>query len=171
MDKQQRSHRYTKSAKFAGFWVFAGALAFACALLALVVAILWSTRPTPGPIGAATAIIEVTPATRIVTPVITVTPTVTATALVGQAPGDSAEITIGAFVQIGGTGGTGLRLRSEPGLNGEVLLVGLDSEVFRVDDGPVEVDDYTWWYLVGPFDETRRGWAVSDYLSVVQSPQ
>jgi hypothetical protein len=79
-------------------------------------------------------------------------------------------IAIGAHVQIQGTGGDGLRLRSEPGLNGEILLLGSESEVFRVADGPVDTDGYTWWHLVGPFDETRQGWAVSNYLVVVQNP-
>jgi len=50
------------------------------------------------------------------------------------------------------------------------LLLGSEAEVFRVQDGPREVDGYTWWYLVGPFDETRRGWAVANYLQIVQNP-
>jgi hypothetical protein len=73
-------------------------------------------------------------------------------------------------VQIIGTGGDGLRLRDQPGLDGKVLLLGSEAEVFRVQDGPREVDGYTWWYLVGPFDETRRGWAVANYLQIVQNP-
>jgi hypothetical protein len=80
------------------------------------------------------------------------------------------EISIGAYVQILDTGGAGLRLRSEPSLNGQVLLLGSEAEVFEVKDGPVEMDGYTWWYLVGPFDETRRGWAVANYLNLVQNP-
>jgi hypothetical protein len=39
-----------------------------------------------------------------------------------------------------------------------------------VEDGPKDVDGFTWWYLVGPYDASRRGWAVSNYLSVVQNP-
>ena len=75
-----------------------------------------------------------------------------------------------AYVQVVGTGGTGLRLRSEPGLNSDILLLGSEAEVFLVQDGPVDMDGYIWWFLIGPFDETRQGWAVSNYLEVVQEP-
>jgi hypothetical protein len=75
-----------------------------------------------------------------------------------------------AYVQISGTGGDGLRLRVEPGLKSEVRILGAEDEVFEVKDGPREADGFTWWYLVGPYDQTRRGWAVSNYLQVVQNP-
>ncbi|MFC1879760.1 hypothetical protein ACFLZW_07580, partial [Chloroflexota bacterium] len=149
MDRMRRNN-YPRKPWFASLSIIAGALGFGCALTVLVAGIMWSTRPAPGPIRVATAILEVTPASKMVTPVVTSTPAITATADIGQPPSSSAEITIGAFVQIGGTGGTGLRFRSEPNLEGEVLLVGVDSEVFRVDAGPVSTDDHTWWYLVGP---------------------
>ena len=93
-------------------------------------------------------------------------PTDAASSVVTQ----SDDIVVGARVQIKGTGGDGLRLRTDPGLENDVLLVGSEAEVFLVNDGPVEMDDYTWWYLVGLYDETRVGWAVSNYLSVIQNP-
>ena len=77
---------------------------------------------------------------------------------------------MGSFVQITGTGGDGLRIRTEPGLSSEVRFLGLDSEVFEIREGPQEIDGHTWWYLVAPFEENRNGWAVSGYLSVVQNP-
>jgi len=80
------------------------------------------------------------------------------------------EITLGAHVQVTGTSGDGLRLRAEPSIGSQVRLLGSEAEVFRVDDGPLTVDGFIWWYLVGPFDENRRGWAVSNYLKVVQNP-
>ena len=45
-----------------------------------------------------------------------------------------------------------------------------EAEIFIVKDGPIEADGYTWWYLLGPFDETRNGWAVSNYLVLAQNP-
>ncbi len=81
--------------------------------------------------------------------------------------GGGEAIAVGVYVQIVGTGGDGLRLRDQPGLGGKVLLLGSEWEVFRVEDGPRDADGYTWWYLVGPFDETRRGWAVANYLQVI----
>jgi hypothetical protein len=83
------------------------------------------------------------------------------------APG---EITIGTLIKISGTGGDGLRLREEPGLGGDVRMLGEEAEVFLVDSGPQKVDGYVWWYLTGYYDETRGGWAVVDYLSIVENP-
>ena len=79
-------------------------------------------------------------------------------------------IAIGNYVQISGTDGEGLRIRSEPGLNGNPDFLGFDSEVFIVRDGPREVDGYLWWYLVAPYDESRAGWAASDFLTYIPSP-
>jgi hypothetical protein len=74
----------------------------------------------------------------------------------GFAPGD--------LVEVGGTGGEGLRLRRQPNLNAEIVVLGLDSEVFRVIAGPTEADGYTWWHLVNPYDSSKQGWAVGLYL-------
>lgn len=76
----------------------------------------------------------------------------------------------GSYVQISGTEGQGLRIRAAPGLDGEFVFLGYDSEVFVVRDGPREVDGYVWWYLVAPYDETRTGWAAADFLSFIPAP-
>ncbi|MDI6768776.1 MAG: hypothetical protein QMD04_03785 [Anaerolineales bacterium] len=78
--------------------------------------------------------------------------------------------TVGVYVQISGTEGQGLRLRAKPGLNSPPLFLGHDSEAFLVTDGPQQADGHTWWYLTAPYDQTRSGWAVQDYLSVIPSP-
>jgi hypothetical protein len=80
------------------------------------------------------------------------------------------EIAVHGFVQIGGTEGEGLRLRETPGLNGKPLFLGFDAEVFQVADGPEDVDGYRWWYLKAPYDDTRSGWAVADFLEAIPSP-
>ncbi len=77
-------------------------------------------------------------------------------------------ISQGVYVQISGTGGDGLRLRSEPGTESPVLFLGYESEAFQVTDGPQLVDGYTWWYLTAPYDKNRSGWAVADFLKIVQ---
>lgn len=79
-------------------------------------------------------------------------------------------IAVGSYVQISGTNGEGLRIRAQPGLNGEPQFLGFDSEVFVVQDGPREADGFVWWYLVAPYDETRVGWAAADFLSYVPAP-
>ncbi len=80
------------------------------------------------------------------------------------------EIALNGFVQISGTNGEGLRIRELPGLEGEHLFLGFDTEVFQVIDGPQEADGYIWWRLLAPYDETRSGWAASDFLEAVLSP-
>jgi hypothetical protein len=76
-------------------------------------------------------------------------------------------IGIGSSVQISGTDGSGLNIREQAGLGSQVRFVALDSEVFEIGDGPVELDEITWWYLVTPLDEQRSGWAAANYLSLV----
>jgi len=63
-----------------------------------------------------------------------------------------------------------LRMRSRPGLEGEIRFLGYEAEVFHVTDGPQSADGYTWWYLVAPYDESIQGWAVANFLAVVQNP-
>jgi hypothetical protein len=79
-------------------------------------------------------------------------------------------IGVGGYVQISGTEGEGLRIRSAAGLNTETVFRGEEAEVFVVRDGPQDVDGHVWWYLVAPYDETRAGWAAADWLAVVPGP-
>lgn len=73
----------------------------------------------------------------------------------------------GLYVQIKGTGGSGLRLRAAASTTAEVRFLGYESEVFLVTEGPKNADGIVWWYLTAPYDETRSGWAASNYLSPV----
>lgn len=79
-------------------------------------------------------------------------------------------IYVGGYVQILGTEGEGLRLREEPSLNGEIIHLGLEGEIYLVRGGPEERDGYLWWELEAPLNESRQGWAVSNYLEPAQSP-
>lgn len=152
-------------------WLILGAVGIGVALVVVTLLMLWLTRAEPPFTSSQTAVITViaapssTPIIPILTPTEAVTPV--ATLLPPPPPGDLA---VGAYVQVRGTGGDGLRLRTGPGLDNDVRLLGLEDEVFLVQDGPQQVDGYTWWYLLGPYDETRRGWAVANYLALVQNP-
>jgi hypothetical protein len=147
-------------------WVVLGAIGFAC-LLTLFTAIsigLTSARRNEE-VGFAPADLTVIPAptsTSSAPPTATVDPFAPTPAPTG--------IAIGNYVQISGTEGEGLRIRSQPGLNGEPQFLGYDSEVFIVQDGPREVDGFVWWYLVAPYDQSRVGWAAADFLSYVPAP-
>ncbi|GAB4529155.1 MAG: hypothetical protein Fur0018_15620 [Anaerolineales bacterium] len=151
--------------------VFFGALLGAVCLSEAVLLGFWNARSStpPRPEGVRVTVIPLP--TLVDTPLPQPTPTTppSPTAL-PVLPSNSGTITAGAFVQINGTGGDGLRLRSSPGLDSAVQYVALEAEVFQVQDGPQERDGYTWWFLVAPYDATHQGWAVSNYLLEVQSP-
>jgi len=147
-------------------WVVLGAIVLA-GLLLLITAIsigLTSARQTTD-VGFAPADLTVIPAP-------TSTSGVPATATVDPfAPtATPTGIVLGNYVQISGTDGEGLRIRSQPGLGGEPQFLGFDSEVFIVKDGPREVDGFVWWYLVAPYDDARAGWAAADFLTYIPAP-
>ena len=152
--------------QFFNGWVLLGAVLLA-GLLTLVtfIAIGWTQTPQPADVGFVPADLTMIPA-----------PTLTSNAPPTATPNPFAPtpvptgIAIGNYVQISGTEGQGLRIRSEPGLDGEFVFLGFDSEVFVVQDGPRVVDGYTWWYLTAPYDETRVGWAASDFLTYIPAP-
>lgn len=77
-------------------------------------------------------------------------------------------IGVGIYVQVTGTGGAGLRMRGEPGLNSSINFSAMDSEVFLVIDGPVTADGYTWWHLEAPYDQNRNGWSAADFLTPIK---
>lgn len=150
-------------------WVMLGALAIAAFLVGAVAWLLSTIQPAPAT-SVPTAVVVVIPAPTSTPPGIllpTDTPALTPTVPASPQPG---EIALNTTVAITGTGGEGLNLRATPGLNGKVQYLGLESEIFIIQDGPQEVDGLTWWYLVGYFDETRNGWAASNYLQAVQNP-
>lgn len=148
-------------------WVILGALILAGLLLLITAIAIGLTAAAPSSdIGFVPANLTVIPAptgTSSAPPTPTIDPFAT--------PTSPAGVAIGNYVQITGTDGQGLRIRSQPGLDGEFQFLAYDSEVFVVQDGPREVDGYVWWYLVAPYDETRVGWAAADFLAYVPAPE
>jgi len=149
-------------------WVVLGILGIATSLFFLTIFLLGSPATKTEKVNLELAVITVLPGTTS-TPLISPTPT--HNPALGTATPVPGTIALGAYVQIDGTDGEGLRLRSEPGLHGEHLLLGFDTELFQVLDGPQEADGYTWWYLLAPYDDTRAGWAASDFLVPVKRDQ
>ncbi len=146
-----------------------GVMTIALGMLLVVWLMLNFTRPGSQPVGMVTAVFTVIPAPS-ATPHLP-TPTLEPTARPDAPPGpDAGVLGIGNYVQISGTGGDGLRIRQGPGLNYEQLFLGLEAEVFEIVDGPLTADGYTWWHLSAPYDASIHGWAVSNYLVVVDSP-
>ena len=149
--------------------VVLGALAVAGLLILITMLSIGWTKPDPTrDSGFAPADLTVIPAP---TSTPNVTPTFTPDPLIVGTPTLAPDVIgVGGYVQITGTNGEGLRLRSDPGLNGTPVFLGYDEEVFEVREGPQEADGYIWWYLVAPYDETRAGWAAADFLGAIPSP-
>lgn len=149
-------------------WVIGGSLALAGILIIVTLIIIGWTAPRVSPdVGFAPADLTMIPApthTPLVSPVPTTDPSLATATLAANTIG------IGGYVQISGTEGEGLRIRSAAGLNSNTVFRGEEAEVFTVRDGPQEVDGHVWWYLVAPYDDTRAGWAAADFLAVVPSP-
>ena len=156
-----------KLSDFINRWVILGSIVFAALLIVLTLILIGWTRPRVAPdVGFVPAYLTMIPApthTPNAPPTPTFDPNTTPTLVPGT-------IGIGGYVQISGTGGQGLRIRSTAGLNGDTVFRGEEAEVFIVKDGPQVADGHTWWYLVAPYDETRAGWAAADFLVVVPSP-
>jgi hypothetical protein len=147
-------------------WVILGALLLAGLLLLItIISIGWTNSPQSPDVGFAPADLTV-----IVAP--TATPNVTPTATIDPfAPSPAPTgLAVGSYAQISGTDGQGLRIRAEPGLTGNPVFLGLDSEVFVVQDGPREADGYVWWYIVAPYDDARAGWAAANFLTYIPAP-
>ena len=149
--------------------VLAGALGVAVFLL--VCSFGWVELSAPPPAsGDVLAVVTLIPApSGTPAPIPTATldpnaPTVAPTTVPGG-------LALGSYVQIKGTDGQGLRIRSAPGLNSNQLFLGYDAEVFIIKDGPRQADGYAWYQLVAPYDTTRTGWAASDFLNIIPPPQ
>lgn len=145
-------------------WVIAGSVLTATLLLAI--SFFAAGTLLPGDQGSYSGLAGLT---VIPVPTFTSTPLPTEP-LTTATPQVSSGIQVGGYVQITGTEGEGLRLRRNPSLNGEVVDLALEGEIFFVKGGPQEQDGYLWWQLAAPLNESRTGWAVSNYLQVAQSP-
>ncbi len=164
-----KGRKYPLKLPPARFWTLFGALAIALffTLIIALLLLLGRRRPAPSPLP---AVLEIIPAiTSTSDSMHDAEGSLTGSATVPPIQ-QGIDFAIGAYVQVTGTGGDGLRLRDRPGLDGNVLLVASEAEVFKLADGPVDMDGYVWWSLVGPFDETRRGWAAENYLVHIQNP-
>lgn len=146
-----------------GYWVLIGSLAGAgFVILALVGgAIARGALALPGP--TPVLIRLALPTSTPVPPTATATPEITPTPTLEVVEGAGSGIRLGILVEVVGTGG-GLRLRQAPSLSGDILSLAVDSEVYRVDDGPVEADGHVWWFLVNPYSSDRQGWGVAEFL-------
>ena len=149
-------------------WVILGALVIAgLLLLATLILIGWTSPRFAPDVGFAPADLTMIPAP---THTPNILPTSTLDPVSAAATPEVDVIAAGGYVQINGTEGDGLRIRSSHGLNADTVFRGEEAEVFIVKEGPQTADGYTWWYVVAPYDETRAGWAASEFLAVIPPP-
>lgn len=147
-------------------FVIAGIVFVAGVLILLTMAFVGWTTPRISPeVGFAPADLTMIPAPTHTPYVLPVTPNPNATPTL--APN---AIGITAYVQVSGTDGEGIRVRAAPGLASDTVFFAGESEVFVVRDGPQTADNYTWWYLVTPYDNNRAGWAAGNFLVVIPAP-
>jgi hypothetical protein len=144
-------------------------LLLAIGLCAVVAAIINGFKPASQAAAVPTAVLTIIPAPSATpTPAPEEASSATATPNGGVGPDGIAQ---GMYVQISGTGGDGLKMRSGPGVKSDTIFLGMEAEVYLVKDGPKLADGYTWWYLEAPYDSTRTGWAASKYLTIVAAPK
>jgi hypothetical protein len=146
--------------------VIAGSILVAAVLLLALVAYLYFLPPPDDYGTEPTASIYVIegPTATLIPPTLTPAPPATATPEIVT----DTKINIGSLVQIFGTDGEGLNLRSEPNTSAPIQFLGYDLELFEVVDGPVQAEGYWWWFLETPVEKTRSGWAVELYLDLIE---
>jgi hypothetical protein len=141
-------------------WILIGGLIIFTFIVLMMWLIMLFFKPSPRKAETPSAIVMIIAA-----------PTSTTYGVVSKSPTPTLQslngIQKGVYIQISGTGSDGLKLRSGPGKDYSAHFIGMEAEVFLVNDGPVVADGYTWWHLVAPYDQTRNGWAVSEYLLLV----
>jgi hypothetical protein len=151
------------------FKIFLGAFFFASLLFFGLIIFLLSTRD-----GESTSTIPTVVLNIMTAPPLTSTPINPTSEVIATPILNSTETTYGFqiedYVQVTGTEGDGLRLRVQPGLDNDVQYLASDGEVFLVKDGPREASDFIWWLLQAPIDQSVSGWAVGDFLTVIETP-
>jgi hypothetical protein len=155
--------------RFLSLGVILGALVVGLGLFLALALVVNFSRPTRMPVGVVTAALTVVPLPS-ATPTLTPLPETTQPSDDNPPEPPPGELALGAFVKVSGTEGAGLRLRIKPGLEFEPVYLGMEDEIFKIEAGPEQANDYIWWYLIAPFDPDRSGWAVSNYLEAVQEP-
>ena len=151
------------------WWLLAivAVLFFMAAMVLVGVVSLTRTADLPQP--TATVMLVTAPASSILSTATIQSPPTSEPPTGTAPPPPPGQVTVGSYVQVTGTGNDGfLNLRAEPSLKSEVQYLALEREVFQVQAGPTEANGFVWWYLVDPATNTRSGWAVQNYLQVVQ---
>jgi hypothetical protein len=95
----------------------------------------------------------------------------TALLAAAESPGVTAAttplISVGGYVRVVNTEGTGLRMRAGAGLNLATIETLEDGDLLRVLAGPENADGFAWWQLD---HDGAVGWCASEWLEPVAGP-
>jgi hypothetical protein len=144
-------------------------LGFIVVALVLAVLALWGLYMLRG----SAAIGGPTPTPVIWTPTpapATTVPTLPPTETAEPTPTSSPDIAIGRYVQVTGTEGYGVSLRSGPGENYTRMDVALEGEVFIVVEGPTVTGGSAWWKIRDEDNPEREWWAVANFMQPIEHP-
>jgi len=72
---------------------------------------------------------------------------------------------VGMKVKVARTDGDGLRMRSNAGLDFNVIHLAQENQEFIINNGPTIADGYVWWEIRS-LNDTITGWAVQDFLDI-----
>lgn len=146
-------------------------------VVVLAIALLWVWAAKAMKESKEPPTIAITPTFTQVVPTATLAPTEAPTPLptntpVPLTPTAPAEIAVGGWVKVVGTGDAGLSYRAGPGLENVRLKIVTDGTVLKVLDGPRESDGFTWWRLEEYVDGQPGvvGWAINEYLEPTSAP-
>jgi len=147
-------------------------------VVVLAIALLWVWAAKAMKDSKEPPTIAITPTFTQVIPTATLGPTEAPTPLpptntpVPPSPTAPAEIAVGGWVRVVGTGDAGLSYRAGPGLENVRLKIVTDGTVLKVLDGPREFDGFTWWRLEEYVDGQPGvvGWAIDEYLESTSAP-
>lgn len=138
---------------------------------ALIAAPPSATPTPPPPTVTSTATLPPRP-TDLPTPTFTIThpaPTVGATRRVTPTPpSPTPGLGPGITAQVGDTGGLGLIMHTDPGLNTAVIRVLQDGERVVIIAGPQQADGMTWWQVRDA--NGQEGWVAASFLQQVIEP-
>ena len=122
------------------------------------VATLSKTLPAPG---------DMTPTRQLLPPAMTFTPTpllvMTPTGAASESASVQENLTMGAKVTIGSTGGAGLNMRAGAGTGHARIKTLSEGGIVELIGGPKDANGFTWWQVRDESGTT--GWVVSQYLS------
>jgi len=79
-----------------------------------------------------------------------------------------AEVTVGYYAVVVGTGGNGVTVRGGPSTSNTRLLTAAEGRLMLIVDGPVTGGDFNWWLV--RLDDGTEGWVAGDFLSPAPGP-